>query len=109
RLPQHNTFFAVDADCVAHTEHTPWEKDRQWLDAVARSGTALFVSVDPTKISSEVKAAMTQAMRVALNGGAREAEPLDWLRNTAPTRWRFDDQTVEYDWTEPGGALPLNC
>jgi alpha-galactosidase len=109
RLPQHGAFFALDADCVAHTQHTPWDKDRQWLDLVARSGTPLFVSVDPTKITADVKAAMTSAMRLALSGGCREAEPLDWLTNTCPANWRFDGQTVHYDWSGPDGAWPLRC
>jgi alpha-galactosidase len=109
RLPQQGTFFATDADCVAHTENTPWEKDRQWLDLVARSSTPLFISVDPKKITPEVKSTMTAAMRLALSGGSSHAEPLDWLTNTCPRRWRFDDQTVEYDWTEAGGTWPMKC
>jgi alpha-galactosidase len=109
RLPQHGAFFAADADCVAHTENTPWEKDRQWLDLVARSGTPLFVSVDPKKITPEVKSAMTAAMRLALSGGTANVEPLDWLTNTCPRRWRFDDDVVEYEWTERGGAWPMKC
>ena len=48
RLPQHNRFFAVDADCVPCTPQTPWELNQRFLDLVARSGTALFVSVDPS-------------------------------------------------------------
>jgi alpha-galactosidase len=109
RLPQHGTFFNIDADCVAHTENTPWEKDRQWLDLVSRSGTALFVSVDPTKISSEVKTTMTAAMRRALSGAPRDVEPLDWLTSTSPARWRFGGESVQYDWTESGGAWPFKC
>jgi alpha-galactosidase len=109
RLPQHGTFFAADADCVAHTEHTPWDKDRQWLDVVARSGTALFVSVDPTKASPEVRSAMRDAMQLALSGGCRDVEPLDWLTTTCPAHWRFDGQTVRYDWEEDAGAWPLRA
>ena len=109
RLPQHGTFFTVDADCVAHTDATPWDKDRQWLDLVARSGTALFVSTDPRTIQPEVKSAMSSAMRLALSGGAHEVEPLDWLNTTSPWRWRFDGQAVSYDWTSPDGASPTKC
>jgi alpha-galactosidase len=109
RLPQNGTFFAADADCVAQTEHTPWELDRQWLDLVARSGTALFVSVDPVKISAEVKAAMRGAMKLALSGGCRDVEPVDWLSNTCPEVWRFDGEMVRYTWTEAAGAWPVKC
>jgi len=53
RMAQHNRFFAADADCVPLTGGIPWELTRQWLDLVARSGTALFVSVDPAAITAE--------------------------------------------------------
>ena len=107
RLPQNKTFFGVDADCCAHTEKTPWEKDKQFLDLVARSGTALFVSTDPTKITPEVKTAMTEAMQIALSGGTRDFEPVDWIWNTGPTKWRIDGKEKTYDWTEAAGTWPL--
>ncbi len=107
RMPQHGTFFAVDADCVAHTEKTPWDKDKQFLDLVARSGTALFVSVDPTKITAEVKQTMSLAMRLALSGGEANAEPLDWLTTTAPRKWRLGGQDTTYAWTENWGTWPM--
>ena len=108
RLPQHGTFFASDADCTAHTEKTPWEFDRQFLDLVARSGTALFVSVDPSTITAEKKAAFRAAMQTTLSGGAPGGcEPLDWLYTTTPRVWRIGSETVTYNWEEPAGALPL--
>jgi alpha-galactosidase len=108
RLPQHQTFFVSDADCAAHTAQTPWELDRQFLDLVARSGTALFVSADPRTIGPAEKAAFRAAMRTALSGGEPGgAEPLDWLHTTAPGRWRLGGATVSYDWDEPAGALPM--
>ncbi len=46
RAAQHGTFYAVDADCagLAKAGAVPWEKNRQWLDLLARSGTPLMVS-----------------------------------------------------------------
>jgi alpha-galactosidase len=108
RLPQHGTFFASDPDCAAHTEKTPWELDRQYLDLVARSGTALFVSVDPRTVQPDQKAAFRAAMQTALSGGTTGGcEPLDWLCNTTPRVWRFGDEKVTYRWEEPSGAFPL--
>lgn len=108
RLPQHGAFFASDPDCAAHTDKTPWEFDRQFLDLVARSGTALFVSADPTTITPEQKAAFHAAMQTALSGGTPGGcEPLDWLHTTAPRTWRIGSETVTYAWEEPAGALPL--
>ena len=108
RLPQHNAFFSSDPDCAAHTERTPWELDRQFLDLVARSGTALFVSVDPRTVTAEQKAAYRAAMMLALSGGERGGcEPLDWLRTTTPREWGFVTHRVSYRWEEGPGALPL--
>jgi alpha-galactosidase len=108
RLPQHKTFYLSDADCVAHTEKTPWEFDRQFLDLVARSGTALFISTDPRKVTAEQKTAFRDAMRTALSGGAKGgAEPLDWLHTTCPRTWRIGDETVTFFWEEMSGAYPF--
>ena len=108
RLPQHGAFFSSDPDCAPHTEHTPWELDRQFLDLVARSGTALFVSVDPRTITPEQKDAFRAAMQTALSGGTPGGcEPLDWLSTTTPREWRIGSEKVTYNWEEPAGANPL--
>jgi alpha-galactosidase len=108
RLPQNGTFFASDPDCAAHTNQTPWEFDRQYLDLVARSGTALFISVDPRTIQPEQKAAFRAAVQTALSGGTPGGcEPLDWLHTTDPRQWRFGKDKVTYDWEEPAGAWPF--
>ena len=99
RMPQHNTFFAADADCVPITRDIPWNLTRQWLDLVARSGTALFISADPAAIAAEYK----PALRAALAEAARTHEPgvpLDWLDSTIPQHWRLDGQAVRYNWYE---------
>jgi alpha-galactosidase len=108
RLAQNGTFFACDPDCAAHTEKTPWELDRQFLDLVARSSTALFVSADPRKVNPEQKAAFRAAMQLALSGGeAGKCEPLDWLYNTSPAYWLLGNERVTYRWAEPTGVSPL--
>jgi alpha-galactosidase len=110
RLPQHGTFFSSDPDCAVHTEKTPWELDRQFLDLVARSGTALFVSVDPRKVTAEQKQVFSAAMQLALSGGTPGGcEPLDWLHTTCPTQWRFGQEQVTYRWSEPFGTSPLRA
>lgn len=108
RLPQHGTFFSSDPDCAAHTAATPWALDRQFLDLVARSGTSLFVSVDPRTVTAEQRAAYRAAMQLALSGGERgDCEPLDWLHTTAPREWRFGTHRARYAWEEDAGTLPL--
>jgi alpha-galactosidase len=107
RLAQHGRFFALDADCVPSTPQTDWSKNRQFLDLVARSGTALFVSVDPATRDDRVDADLSAALRLALDGGVPGGvEPLDWLTTTTPSRWRSGDDVVEYAWTGELGADP---
>jgi alpha-galactosidase len=105
RLAQHNNFFTVDADCVASTPQTPWEKNSQFLDVVARSGTALFVSVEPSTLNSRVDADLRRAVTLALDGGQTGGvEPLDWQQTTAPRRWRTGSQEHQYNWSMPWGV-----
>jgi alpha-galactosidase len=97
RMAQHNTFFAADADCVPITRAIPWSLTRQWLDLVARSGTALFLSADPAAVDTEQK----PVLRAALAAAAQAHEPgvpLDWMDTTTPARWRLDGKIVRYDW-----------
>ncbi len=97
RMAQHETFFAVDADCVGLTEFVPWTLNRRWLELLAASGTPLFVSADPAVVGPEQRAALTEAFRIAATSRP-PAEPLDWLETTCPRRWRFGDEMREFDW-----------
>ncbi|HKX31319.1 MAG TPA: hypothetical protein VJ302_26760 [Blastocatellia bacterium] len=97
RIAQHETFFSADADCVPVTAEISWSATRQWLDLVARSGTALFVSPDP----SVVRAEHHPALRAALSAASRQmapGEPLDWFDTTIPQLWRLGGQVARYDW-----------
>jgi alpha-galactosidase len=105
RLPQHNAFFAADPDCVAITPAVPWDLTKEWLDLVARSGTALFVSADPAALGSEQKAALKAAFALA-SRPQPEAEPVDWFDTTAPEHWRFGKHSQSYDWYGNSGASP---
>jgi len=108
RLVQNGSFFACDPDCAAHTEKTPWDLDRQFLDLIARSGTTLFISVDPRKVTPDQKTAFRDALQLALSGGSPGGcEPLDWLYNTTPEQWRFGADRATYHWEEPIGTSPL--
>jgi alpha-galactosidase len=102
RMPQHDAFFAADADCVGLTNAVPWHLNRQWLDLLARSGTPLFVSAAPDALGPEQSAALKEAFaRAAVPQPA--AEPLDWLHTTCPRRWKFGNETATYNWYDEGG------
>ena len=110
RLPQHGAFFAADADCVPATPATPWARNRQFLDLVARSGTPLFLSVDPRARDARVDADLESAVRLALAGGVPGGvTPLDWLDSTTPRRWAGADGDRVYEWDAPLGAWPLGA
>jgi len=106
RGPQHGAFFALDADCAPITPDVPWELASRWLDLVARSGTALFVSPDPKALNAENRAAIKQAFATAARPQPL-AEPLDWLETTTPGAWRIQGKTVNYDWYGEEGATPF--
>lgn len=99
----HDTFYAADADCVGVTNAIPWPLNRQWLDLVARSGTALFVSLAPDAVADaqarDLKAALALAAQPQPLG-----EPLDWQRTIWPSRWRLLGEEKRYDWLGPEGA-----
>ena len=97
RLPQHRTFYELDADCVGLTTEVPWPLNRQWLDLLARSGTATFVSASTDALVPEVR----QAIKAAFARAAvvqPPAEPVDWLTSLTPSTWKFGTETVTYDW-----------
>jgi len=99
RAPQQGTFFAVDADCAGQvaSNSVAWEKNSQWLDLLARSGTPLFVSFPRETLNSEQET----ALRAALQAASRRqplAEPLDWQIRRTPEAWRVDGQPARFAW-----------
>ena len=97
RIPQHNAFYATDADCVGLTNDIPWEKNKQWMQLVAESGTPLFVSPQPDALGEEqrafIKQSFTQAAKVQPTG-----EPLDWMDNQFPEKWKLNGRVVDFEW-----------
>ncbi len=97
RMPQHNTFFAADADCVPLTKDVPWDLTRQWLDLVARSGTVLFVSVDPDALEAHQKPALKAALAAA-SQKRESGVALGCTDTTTPKEWRLDGKPTRFDW-----------
>jgi alpha-galactosidase len=98
RMIQHNLFYAADGDCVGLTKDIPWNKNKQWMQLLAGAGCPLFISVEPDMLGVEQKA----SIRVSFAQAARPlpaGEPLDWLTNTQPARWRLDGKIREFDWS----------
>ena len=96
---ENGTFFAADPDCagLAAEGAIPWEKNRQWIDLLSRSGMPFFISWRRTLADAEVRAELSAAFRRAAQP-RRTAEALDWLETTVPRRWLTADGLLEYGW-----------
>jgi alpha-galactosidase len=108
RIAQHRTFSHIDPDCVAITSDVRWRETSQWMDVVARSGTSLFFSPEPTAVTPEIKSAMKDAMLLASQTG--HGYPVHPTGGTTPTEWQFSfpshvDKT--YNWCGPGEVPPF--
>jgi alpha-galactosidase len=106
RGAQHRSFFDVDADCAGITKAIPWSLNKQWLDLLARSGTALFVSAAPDAVGPEQQAALKDAFLLASQPQS-VAEPLDWLETNEPQRWHLQGKDASFDWFTDDLSLPL--
>jgi alpha-galactosidase len=98
RLPQHNKFYAVDGDCVGLTTDISWNRNKQWLQLLAGSSAPLFISAQPEAMGAEQKAAVKQAFAQAAQVQPL-AEPLDWMTNFQPSKWKLDGAVVDFDWS----------
>ncbi len=97
RMPQHNTFYAVDGDCVGLTTQVPWKKNKQWMQLLAESSAPLFISAEPDALGAEQKAFIKQCFAKAAKVQP-VGEPLDWLTNPLPAKWKLNDRVVDFDW-----------
>ena len=102
-LPQHGTFYEIDADCVGIMGPIPWKLNRQWADLVAKSGTPLFVSAKPGLLGEEEKEELHQIMLEA-SEQKRHLIPVDWEDTDCPEIWRDEEGEVEYNWYEEAGT-----
>jgi alpha-galactosidase len=98
RLPQHNSFYAADGDCVGLTTKIPWKKNKQWLQLLAESSAPLFISAQPEALGEEQKLEIRNSFAIASRKQSL-AEPLDWMNNPRPEKWILDGETVHFDWS----------
>lgn len=98
RIAQHNAFYSTDGDCVGLTKDISWSRNKQWMQLLAESGTPLFISPQPDALGGEqksfIKECFAKAAKVQPIG-----EPLDWITNPQPAKWRLDGKEVAFDWS----------
>ncbi len=97
RMPQHNAFYAADGDCVGLTKQIDWKRNKQWMRLLAESSAPLFISAQPDVLGSEqkifIKECFATASKIQPIG-----EPLDWLTNQLPSKWKLNNREVDFDW-----------
>ena len=97
RLCQNDAFYKVDADCVGILgENIDWKLNRQWLELLAKSGTPLFVSAQPSAVTDEMKKDLKAAFKIS-SIQQDTVEPLDWLYNNAPQEWLINGEKKSFD------------
>jgi len=98
RMVQHETFYEADGDCVGLTNEIPWSKNKQWMELLAKSSAPLFISAQPNAVGEEQKEFIKQSF---VNAARPQpvAEPVDWLTNQWPVKWKLDSQEVDFDWS----------
>ena len=94
---QHGTFYAADSDCVGLTNQVPWEKNKQWMELVAKSGTPLFISAQPEATGTAQKAFIKESFKWA-SQKLPVGEPLDWQQNAFPTKWKLNGKIEHFNW-----------
>ena len=98
RMVQHETFYEADGDCAGLTKEIPWSKNKQWMELLAKSSAPLFISAQPDAVGVEQK----EFIKKSFSEAARAqpiAEPVDWLTNSLPSKWKLDSQVVDFDWS----------
>jgi len=99
RMVQHNNFYAADGDCVGLTNAVPWQKNKQWMQLLAESGTPLFISAQESVTGAEQKETIKRSFAMAAKT-LPPGEPLDWLQKQRPEKWKLNGQVVSFNWDE---------
>lgn len=102
---QNRSFFMSDADCVGITGAIDWKQNREWLFALAQSGSPLFVSCKPNVLNEEEEKELMKAFEIASYQSDEEI-PLDWMETTTPSRYLINGKEVTFNWhTEIGNEI----
>jgi len=94
---QHGHLFATDADCVGLTSQIPWRLNDQWMELLAASGTSMFVSTQSNYVKEKQKTALSRAYDRASRPQPL-VQPIDWIENSCPTRWKSGEEFFEFNW-----------
>ncbi len=103
RMPQHGSFYDIDADCVGIDGSIDWKYNEQWSRLLAKSGTSLFLSVKPDILTEDEEQTVRELFKTASLKHV-PAVPCDWKYTDCPQRWAFDDSVLDFEWNEKLGT-----
>jgi alpha-galactosidase len=93
----HGTFYAADPDCVGLTTKIDWEKNKQWMELVAKSGVPLFISAQPEAVGPNQRQSIKECFKLA-SGDIPVGEPLDWMEDPLPKAWKLNGKKEYFNW-----------
>jgi alpha-galactosidase len=73
------------------------KKRLKWMQLLAQSSTPLFILAQPDALGNEQKSFIKQSFTDA-SVKQPLAEPMDWLNNSLPSKWKLDGNIVNFDW-----------
>ncbi|MBO5312497.1 MAG: alpha-galactosidase [Clostridia bacterium] len=103
RNAQNRSFFMADADCVGITGAIPWSLNREWLFALAQSGSPLFVSCKPGILSESEERELMKSFEIA-SYQSDEMIPLDWMETTTPSLYLINGKEEKFQWFPDTGC-----
>lgn len=104
-LPQHGTFFAVDADCLGIAGTIDWEDNRNWSELLAYSGTPVFFSMKPGTMTAEEKKELAGHLAIC-SRPQKTIVPLGLTKSCIPSRWKTKERELSFQWIPQKGLLP---
>lgn len=97
RACQNGSFFMADADCIGITGAIDWQQNREWLKALACSGSPFFASCKPGVLGESELAELREAYKLA-SMQADELIPLDWMETSTPEKYLLNGEEVSFNW-----------
>ena len=94
-LPDFDIGVALEIAHIAPRHRRDLLVEQHFLDLIARSGTALFVSIDPEALTDAARLDLTDAMRLSETTHAERA------RRISPASWEY--AVTPSDWTDSLG------
>jgi len=93
----HGALYAAEASAVRLDTGIPWCLNEQWLRLLAGSGTPCFV-VPGRETPGDLQQRSLHSAFLTASRPQPLAEPMDWLVNTCPGRWKLGTEIASFDW-----------